>query len=124
MAHRVLIVEDELIVAEDLKQLLENWGYEVIGAVGSGKTALRLSKQIQPDILLMDVRIQGSLNGVETALVIRSFFEKEIPIVFFSGHPPQENPILASMGRYIYVNKPFTQEELLSAIQSLNAGAP
>jgi CheY-like chemotaxis protein len=124
LGHRVLIVEDELIVAEDLKQLLESWNYFVIGAVGSGKTALRLSKQIRPDILLMDIRIQGNLNGVETALVIRSFFEKEIPIVFLSGHPPQENPILSAMGQYVYVNKPFTQHELLSAIESLKIEAP
>jgi two-component system, response regulator PdtaR len=120
MGQKVLIVEDELIVAEDLKLMLEGWNYEVIGTVASGKTALRLSKQLRPDILLMDVRIEGNLNGVETTLAIRSFFGEEIPVVFLSARPSNENPIISAMGKYIYVNKPFTQQELLSAVKSFD----
>ena len=70
----VLIVEDELIIAEDLKEILIDWGYQVIGIVPSGRKALQIAKQIRPDIVIMDVKIDGDLNGIETALVDKDFF--------------------------------------------------
>src|SRR4026207_43778 len=82
---RIFIVEDEKIVAEDLRSLLQNRGYNVIGMVSSGHEAVSEIKRLSPDLVLMDVRIQGELNGIEVAIVIQSLFENPIPIVFLTG---------------------------------------
>lgn len=119
MNWSVLIVEDELIVAEDLKETLLGWGYQVIGIVPSGRTALRIAKECRPDIVIMDVKIDGDLNGVETAVVIRSFFEEEIPIVFISGHSLERYPLIKAMDKYCYLPKPLNSEDLLAAIKKL-----
>lgn len=119
MGYKVLIVEDESIVAEDLKNTLEEWGNTVIGAVNNGRTALEIAKNLRPDFVLMDVKINGDLNGVETALVIDSFFQEEVPIVFLSAHASRDYPVLKAVSKYVYLNKPFSSEELLKAINSL-----
>lgn len=115
----VLIVEDELIVAEDLKETLIDWGYDVIGIVPSGRTALHLARESRPDIVVMDVKIDGNMNGVETAVAIRSFFEDEIPIVFISGHSIEKYPLIKALSRSAYLNKPFDPLDLFNAIKTL-----
>jgi two-component system, response regulator PdtaR len=107
MGCSVLIVEDELIVAESIKAFLVDWGCDVIGIVPSGRMALNLVKENRPDIVIMDVKIDGNLNGVETAVVIRGFFEKEIPIVFISDYSLHDYPLIKVLEKYSYVNKPF-----------------
>jgi CheY-like chemotaxis protein len=119
----VLIVEDEAIVAENLKEILSNWGYQVLGIVPSGRTALQITKQIRPDVVIMDVKIDGDLNGIETALVIRTFFEDEIPIIFISGYSIEKYPLIKALGKYCYLNKPIESQDLLNAIKSLGVEA-
>lgn len=123
MGYRVLIVEDESIVAEDLKNTLEDWGNTVIGVVSNGRTALEIAKDVRPDFVLMDVKINGDLNGVETALVIDSFFEEEVPIVFLSAYASRDYPVLKAVSKYVYLNKPFSSEQLSQAIKSLGIPA-
>jgi DNA-binding response OmpR family regulator len=120
----VLIVEDELIVAEDLKATLESWGFDVIGIVQSAKIALNLIKESRPDVVIMDVKIDGDLNGVETAVLIRNFFEQEIPIIFISGHSRDNYPLLKALTRHAYMNKPFDSEGLIEVIKTLGVNAP
>lgn len=115
----VLIVEDELIVAEDLKETLTDWGYDVIGIVPSGRTALHLARESRPDIVIMDVKIDGNMNGVETAVAIRSFFENEVPIIFISGHSVEKYPLIKALSRSTYLNKPFDPQDLFNAIRTL-----
>jgi two-component system, response regulator PdtaR len=124
MGYRVLIVEDESIVAEDLRNTLEDWGNTVIGAVSNGRTALEIAREFRPDFVLMDVKINGDLNGVETALVIDSFFQEEVPVVFLSAHASHDYPVLKAVTKYVYLNKPFSSEELLRAIKSLQIQSP
>jgi DNA-binding response OmpR family regulator len=120
----VLIVEDELIVAEFMKTFLMDWGYDVIGVVPSGRTALNLVKDIRPDIMIMDVKINGDLNGVETAVVIRSFFEEEIPIIFISDYSIVDYPLIKALEKYSYLNKPFDSQDLLRALTNLGVEGP
>jgi two-component SAPR family response regulator len=68
----------------------------------------------------VDVKIHGDLNEVETAIVISSFFEKELPIIFISGRPATDYPLLKVLEKYVYLSKPFKSESLLDAINSTN----
>jgi CheY-like chemotaxis protein len=114
---RIFLVEDENIVAEDLRERLEKNNYEVVGVADSGKTAIEQVQQLRPDLLLMDVRVKGELNGIETAIVIQSYFEKPIPVVFLTGFSEKSFPYLKVLNDYIYINKPYSEELLLGAIE-------
>lgn len=85
---RVLIVEDEAIVAMSLSRALPRLGYEVCGVIASGEEALDRVDADQPDLLLMDIHLLGPLDGVQTAERIRSRYN--IPIVFMSGYDINE----------------------------------
>lgn len=115
MKTRVFIVEDQIIVAEDLAQRLERNGFEVAGIASSGHEAIELIKTIHPDLILMDVRIRGELNGIEVAIIIQSF--ERIPIMFLTGFEESAFSYLKVVDDYIYINKPFTEEVLLEAIE-------
>ena len=117
MKARILVVEDESIVAEDLRERLEKNNYEVVGVADSGKDAIERVHQLRPDLLLMDVRVKGELNGIETAIVIQSFFEEPIPVVFLTGFSEKSFPYLKVLDDYIYINKPYTEEVLVRSIE-------
>ena len=114
---RIFVVEDENIVAEDLRERLEKNDYEVFGLAESGKAAIDQDKELQPDLLLMDVRVKGELNGIETAIVIQSFFEEPLPIVFLTGFSEKSFPYLKVLDDYIYINKPYSEDILLRSIE-------
>lgn len=117
MKARIFVVEDENIVAEDLRERLEKNDYEVVGLADSGKAAIDQVKELQPDLLLMDVRVKGELNGIETAIVIQSFFEEPLPIVFLTGFSEKSFPYLKVLDDYIYINKPYSEDILLRSIE-------
>jgi CheY-like chemotaxis protein len=114
---RIFIVEDEKIVAEDLRTILENHDYAVVGMATSGQEAVNEIKRLQPDLVLMDVRIQGELNGIEVAIVIQSYFDDPIPVVFLTGFAEKSFSYLKVLTDYIYINKPFSEQVLLSAVE-------
>src|SRR6185503_8924805 len=80
----ILIVEDERIVALDLQKSLEDIGYGVSGVADSSIEALRLVAEDCPDLVLMDVRLRGPLDGIETAESLRELFG--VPIVYLTAH--------------------------------------
>lgn len=118
MSFKVLIVENEGIVAEDMKGTFLNWGFDVVGMMSDGRTALPIAKDSHPDLLVMDVKINGDLNGVETAIVMKSFFKEELPVIFISGHPASDYPVLKALDGYAYLDKPVTSETLFGAMKS------
>jgi CheY-like chemotaxis protein len=69
---RILICEDEALLAKDLERSLKNLGYEIIGRVSSGEEAVRLVEESHPDLILMDIKLAGEIDGIETAGRIRS----------------------------------------------------
>ena len=114
--ERIFVVEDEKIVAEDLRYRLESQGYWVVGTAASSKVALEQIKNTTPDLVLMDVNIQGDLNGIEVAIIMQSFAEKPIPVVFITGFSESAFSYLKALPDYIYINKPFTDTDLFAAI--------
>jgi CheY-like chemotaxis protein len=84
-SRTILIVEDEGLIALHLMEILTNAGYRVLEPVASGEEALRhLREPLQPDLILMDITLDGSLDGIETAKEIRK--THEVPIIFLSAH--------------------------------------
>jgi AmiR/NasT family two-component response regulator len=83
-AARLLIVEDERITAEDLRDILTELGYVVVSIVSTGSSAIATVEREAPDLVLMDIRIQGDLDGTQTAGILRERFDT--PIVFLTAH--------------------------------------
>lgn len=84
MSKSVLIVEDEVINAMALSEMLPHFGYSVIDIVTSGEDAIRSSEEHQPDVVLMDISLQGSIDGLEAAKEIIG--RLEIPVIFMTGY--------------------------------------
>ena len=118
MSSKVLIVEDEVIVAEDIRSKLLQKGYQVMGIADSFDKALEIVKDNRPDLMILDIRIKGEINGVETAIILASHFEKTVPIVFLTAFSESEFPVLKAVDSYAYINKPFTDEGLFKAVES------
>jgi CheY-like chemotaxis protein len=117
---RILIVEDERLIAEDLKEILVNSGYQVVGIFSSGEEVLQNINDINPDVILMDIRLKGTMDGIQTAITIYNTI-KQIPIVFLTAHSRNQYPHLSSLppSSFVYVNKPFQHETLLRGIKRL-----
>lgn len=112
----ILIVEDELIVAESIAQTLEGFGYAVCGTVSAGAEALAAARDARPDLVLMDIVLKGEMDGIEAADRIRTLYA--IPVVFLTAHADA-----ATLGRakvtepYGYILKPFHDRDLSTAIE-------
>jgi diguanylate cyclase (GGDEF)-like protein/PAS domain S-box-containing protein len=113
---RVMVVEDERIVALHLRQQLSKLGYQVVGVVASGEQALEKVKELQPDIVLMDIHIEGDLDGIETAARLPA--ELEIPVVYLTAYSEEATLARARATKpYGYLLKPFAERELHATIQ-------
>lgn len=117
---RILIVEDERLIAEDLKEVLESSGHHVVGIFSSGEEVLQNINDINPDVILMDIRLKGILDGIQTAITIHNTI-KPIPIVFLTAHSRNQYPHLSSLppSSFIYLTKPYQNETLLRGIKRL-----
>lgn len=113
---RILLVEDEAIIALDLAQRLEGLGYEVAGTAASGAEALDLAQSTSPTLVFMDIMIQGPMDGIETAKRLNS--RMDVPIVFLTSHSDTGTIRRAkSANPYGYLVKPFEERELLTTIE-------
>ena len=113
---KILIVEDEGIVAHDIRYILEGQGCEVTGIAVSGRQAIEQARNQPPDVVLMDIRIQGDLNGIEAAFLLQQQLERHVPVVFLTALSPSEFQMLQP-DTGIYLNKPFTDEDLIQTLQ-------
>jgi len=112
----ILVVEDERIVARDLQYTLTDLGYEVTGTAASADDALREVASRVPDLVLMDIRLQGSLDGIELAAQLKA--RHELPIVFLTGNGDNLTVFRALTGEPDgYVLKPFDSRNLRNAIE-------
>src|SRR5579884_1474594 len=116
MPARILIVEDEQITAEDLRDILTELGYSVTNVVSSGAAAIESAGQDPPDMALMDIRIKGEMDGTETARVLREQYN--IPVVFLTAHADRATLERAKISEPLgYITKPFKQLELQASIE-------
>ncbi len=113
---RVLIVEDERVVATHVERSLQDAGYLVIGIAGSAREAQGLVHEEIPDVALVDIRLRGKREGFEIAERLR--VEHDVPVVYMTAHTDDDTLRMAARtGAYGYVVKPFTIGEVKSALQ-------
>jgi PAS domain S-box-containing protein len=113
---KILVVEDENIVALDIERGLKRLGYEVSAVVSNGKDAIQEVKTKHIDLILMDIQIQGSMDGIQTADEIRKLFN--IPVIFLTAYADEATLHRAKIAEpYGYLLKPFEETELHTAIE-------
>jgi PAS domain S-box-containing protein len=116
MKKRILIVEDERLVAEDILSTLEDLGYAVTTVVSSGEEAVTAVAREKPDLVLLDIVLKGELSGIEVAEHIRSHYK--IPVVYLTAYADAPTLEKAKVTEpYGYILKPFEDRELHTAIE-------
>ena len=113
---RILIVEDEIVVASEIKLRLEEMGYGVIGIVNNGRDAILKADLYDPDIILMDITLKGRMTGLEATREIAKV--SDIPVIFITAHTDKStlDSARAASSHGIFT-KPFSDVELQAAIQ-------
>ncbi len=113
---KILIVEDEAIVAVDLRERLTALGYAVVGVAASGESALRQVARHSPDLALLDIVIKGNRDGIETAQAIRD--QHDVPVIYLTAYADHETLNRAKATQpFAYLIKPFEERELHVAIE-------
>jgi diguanylate cyclase (GGDEF)-like protein len=112
----VLVVEDHCLVAEDLRVTLSGLGYRVTNTVACGVDAVQAARKEPPDLVLMDIHIQGQMDGIRAAEMIGN--QLSIPVVFLTAHSDEATLARAVQARpYGYILKPFNERDLRCALQ-------
>jgi len=115
---KILVVEDQAIVALNIKNRLKNLGYSVPSAVVSGKEAIREAELTNADLVLMDIMLKGDMDGIEAAQIIKSRFG--IPIIYLTACTDFETLERAKLtDPEGYISKPFKEEDLCKNIEAI-----
>ena len=113
---KILVVEDESIIALNIKKKLKSFGYTVPALATTGEEAIKMAEITFPDLILMDVRLKGEMDGIQTAGEIRKNFD--IPIVYLTAYSDDEILEKAKKTKpYGYIVKPFKANDLRSNIE-------
>ena len=114
--HRIMVVDDEVIITTQLEEHLTSMGYEVIGRASSGEEAVKMAKSLEPDLILMDIVMPGAIDGITAAGMIREEFD--IPVIFLTAYADDNFVDRAKnvepMG---YILKPYHEKEIKAAIE-------
>ena len=113
---RILVVEDEMLVARDILEQLVLLGYEPVGHTTRGEDALRLAGQLQPNLVLMDIQLAGTMDGIAAAHALRIQFA--LPVVFLTAFDADDTLARAKLVQpYGYLLKPFSERELRTVLE-------
>jgi len=114
--RRIVIAEDEPLARLDLGQMLENLGHEVVGQAGDGKTAVDLARELTPDLVLMDIKMPGEIDGLGAASLLAE--EKVAPVLLLTAfNDPEFVERAREAGVMAYLVKPYTENQLSPAIE-------
>lgn len=114
--RNILIVEDEIIISMEIAGILKRLGYGICGQVMSGEEAIIRTGELVPDLILMDIRLQGTIDGIEAADRINELYD--IPVLFLTAHSDDttlQRAIAVQPSGYLI--KPFNDRELFSTIE-------
>ena len=112
---KILVIEDEAIIAKDIAAYLQLGGYMVIGIAHDSEKALDYIHNLAPDFVLLDINIEGTKDGIQVAEVIKSKYN--IPFIFLTSYSDSETLNRAKeVNPYGYIVKPFNENDLLSSI--------
>lgn len=113
---RILIVEDEGLIARDIEDMVRSVGYEICGIAGTGEEAVEKAETTHPDLILMDIILRGEMDGVEAAEKIRE--ESSIPVIYLTAHTDDDTLQRAKLTEPLgYTLKPVEQKELITVIE-------
>jgi len=117
---KILIVEDENIIALDIRSMLEDLGYLISAIVSSGEESIQKASKMKPDLVLMDIKLKGSIDGVSAGEEIYKQFR--IPIVYLTAYSDQATINRINNGKNVIpstvISKPFDEEELQTVIDN------
>jgi len=112
----ILIVEDEVLVASYIEEVLAESGFRVAGIAASGPEALSLAEETQPRLALVDIRLTGPIDGIELACLLRQKFA--LPAIFLSGLADDETARRAQLAEPLgFLRKPFRPSQVFNAIE-------
>lgn len=114
---RVIIADDESIIRMDLREMLANLGYLVVGEVGDGRSAVNLARELRPDIVVMDIKFEGEeYDGIDAARVLTQ--ERIAPVLLLTAYSQRELVLRAREAGVVgYLVKPFREADLIPAIE-------
>ena len=114
---RVIIADDESIIRMDLREMLTNLGYLVVGEVGDGQSAVNLARELKPDVVVMDIKFEGDdFDGIDAARLLTE--EKIAPVVLLTAYSQRELVVRAREAGVVgYLVKPFREADLVPAIE-------
>jgi CheY-like chemotaxis protein len=120
---KILVVEDEGIIAIDLEGSLERLGYQVVATASTGEEAIRNAEELKPDLVLMDIVLEGDVDGIEAAAQIRSSLG--IPVIYLTAYTDESTLMRAECSRPSgYVFKPFSESSLINAVEAALRDTP
>jgi len=112
----VLIVEDDMITAKSIEAMVTDHGMEVLGICRTGEDAIEITERRVPDIVIMDIKLQGKMDGIKTASVLREV--EKIPVIYLSDYTSKATVQKAKETQPAnYLSKPFTESDLMRAIE-------
>ena len=116
MAAGILVVEDEPVVALDLRTRLTRMGYIVVETVARGEDAVALAGTLSPNLILMDIRLRGGMDGIAAAEEIRNRYG--LPVIYLTAHADEATVDRARITEpFGYILKPFDERELRTVIE-------
>ena len=116
-SRRLLIVEDEILLAMDLQTRLTDLGYSAVDIASTGAAAIAAAEQHQPDLILMDIRLHGGMDGITAAQEIHK--HHDIPVIFMSAYADEETQQrAATAGSAAFLSKMTDDLDLCSAIET------
>lgn len=115
-AGRILVVEDQVIIAHAIGQTLSRMGYDVVGIVHSGEQAIQKAGELHPDLVLMDVVLKGGMDGIQAASQIQTRFG--IPLIFVTAYSHTVLQRHATLFEPIhYLTKPIVDQDLQDTVE-------
>ena len=112
---RVIIADDESVIRTDLREMLTNLGYLVVGEVGDGQSAVNVARELKPDVVIMDIKMPD-LDGIEAAKILTQ--EKVAPVLLLTAYSQRDLVDRAKEAGVVgYLVKPFREQEIVPAIE-------
>ncbi len=112
----MIVADDESIIRMDLREMLTNLGYLVVGEAGDGRSAVNLARELRPDVVIMDIKMPGGIDGIDAAKILTE--ERIAPVVLLTAYSQRELVERAKEAGVVgYIVKPFRESDLVPAIE-------
>lgn len=115
-APKIMIVEDDFLLVEELRMTLLGWGYEIVGVANRGDTALEMALATQPDVLISDVRLRDAINGVTVAEEVSRRVGTDV--IFVTAYPQEALAGGRGWGAR-FLGKPYSEDELRQVLEEV-----